>query len=72
LLSDVCYRQWIKADLLERLYNDYPEDVGCFTIYLFNHVLMLPGEAIYIGPNVPHAYLSGGKILIWNLICIQI
>lgn len=56
------YRQWANADLLERLHSDYPGDVGCFTIYLFNYMTMLPGEAIYIGPNVPHAYLSGDCI----------
>ncbi|KAG5309372.1 MPI isomerase, partial [Acromyrmex insinuator] len=60
--TDDCYRQRVKADLLERLHNDYPGDVGCFTIYLFNYVTMLPGEAIYIGPNIPHAYLSGDCI----------
>ncbi|XP_018397217.1 PREDICTED: mannose-6-phosphate isomerase isoform X2 [Cyphomyrmex costatus] len=60
--TDDYYRQLVKADLLERLHNDYPGDVGCFTIYLFNYVTMLPGEAIYIGPNVPHAYLSGDCI----------
>ncbi|XP_012526990.1 mannose-6-phosphate isomerase isoform X2 [Monomorium pharaonis] len=57
--ADVSYKQWIKADLLQRLYSDYPDDVGCFAIYLFNYVTLLPGEAMYIEPNVPHAYLSG-------------
>ncbi|XP_077264341.1 mannose phosphate isomerase [Temnothorax americanus] len=60
--TDDSYRQWIKADLLERLHGDYPGDVGCFAIYLFNYVTLQPGEAIYIGPNVPHAYLSGDCI----------
>ncbi|XP_070158372.1 mannose-6-phosphate isomerase isoform X3 [Polyergus mexicanus] len=59
---DDSYRQWIKADLLKRLHADYPGDVGCFTIYLFNYITMQPGEAIYIGPNIPHAYLSGDCI----------
>ncbi|XP_011642247.1 mannose-6-phosphate isomerase isoform X1 [Pogonomyrmex barbatus] len=59
---DDSYRQWIKADLLKRLHADYPGDVGCFTIYFFNYIIMQPGEAIYIGPNVPHAYLSGDCI----------
>ncbi|XP_050446806.1 mannose-6-phosphate isomerase isoform X2 [Cataglyphis hispanica] len=58
VLLDDSYRQWIKADLLKRLHADYPGDVGCFTIYLFNYITMQPGEAIYIGPNIPHAYLS--------------
>ncbi|XP_020298995.1 mannose-6-phosphate isomerase isoform X2 [Pseudomyrmex gracilis] len=60
--KDDSYKQWIKADLLKRLYTDYPGDVGCFTIYLFNYVILQPGEAIYIGPNVPHAYLFGDCI----------
>ncbi|KAL6440698.1 hypothetical protein ACFW04_003278 [Cataglyphis niger] len=60
--TDDSYRQWIKADLLKRLHADYPGDVGCFTIYLFNYITMQPGEAIYIEPNIPHAYLSGDCI----------
>lgn len=59
---DDSYKQWIKADLLKRLHMDYPGDVGCFTIYLFNYITLQPGEAIYIGPNIPHAYLSGDCI----------
>ena len=56
---DESLRQTLHASVLERLYSDYPGDVGCFGIYFFNFVTMQPGEAIYIGPNEPHAYLSG-------------
>ncbi|XP_014218860.1 mannose-6-phosphate isomerase [Copidosoma floridanum] len=59
---DETTRQSLKADLLERLYSDYPDDVGCFCIYLFNHVTLQPGEAMYIAANEPHAYLSGDCI----------
>lgn len=48
------------ASLLEKLHSDYPGDVGCFSIYLFNHITLQPGEAIYVGANEPHAYLYGG------------
>ncbi|XP_066587303.1 mannose-6-phosphate isomerase isoform X2 [Prorops nasuta] len=57
--SNESSRQYFHADLLDRLYSDYPGDVGCFSIYLLNYFTMQPGEAIYLGPNVPHAYLSG-------------
>ncbi|XP_011335760.2 mannose-6-phosphate isomerase isoform X1 [Ooceraea biroi] len=57
--ADLATRSWAEVDLLERLCTDFPGDAGCFTIYLFNHIRLKPGEAIYIGPNVPHAYLSG-------------
>ena len=45
---------------MERLYAQFPGDVGVFGPYLFNHIILKPGEAIYLGPNEPHAYLSGG------------
>lgn len=57
--TDSHHKQWAHADLLNRLHSDYPGDVGCFTIYLFNYVSLMPGQAMYIGPNVPHAYISG-------------
>lgn len=51
----------LNANLFERLHTEYPGDVGCFGIYLFNYVVLQPGEAIYLGANEPHAYLSGGE-----------
>ncbi|KAK7792881.1 hypothetical protein R5R35_000433 [Gryllus longicercus] len=48
--------------LLTTLHLDFPGDVGCFCIYFLNHVILNPGESIYLGPNVPHAYLSGDCI----------
>lgn len=38
---------------------DFKDDVGCFVIYFLNHVQLSPGEAMFLGPNLPHAYLSG-------------
>ncbi|KAH0955816.1 hypothetical protein HN011_004240 [Eciton burchellii] len=57
--AELDIKLWMKLDLLEQLYADFPKDAGCFTIYLFNHIKLKPGEAIYIAPNMPHAYLSG-------------
>lgn len=59
---DQSTRQALHADLFEKLYCDYPGDVGCFGIYFFNFITMQPGEAIYLEPNEPHAYLSGDCI----------
>ncbi|XP_015597331.1 mannose-6-phosphate isomerase [Cephus cinctus] len=56
---DESTRQILNANLLERLHSEYPGDIGCFGIYLFNFITLQPGEAIYLGPNEPHAYLSG-------------
>lgn len=55
-------RQLLNLNLLERLYSDYPGDVGCFGIYFFNYLTLQPGEAMYLGANEPHAYLSGDCI----------
>lgn len=48
-------------ELFQRLHDKYPGDVGCFSIYLLNYVLLHPGEAMFLGPNVIHAYLLGGQ-----------
>ena len=45
--------------LFLRLHKQYPGDVGCFVIYFLNHLQLSPGEAMFLGPNVPHAYLAG-------------
>jgi mannose-6-phosphate isomerase len=46
-------------NLFLQLNQQYPGDVGCFVIYFLNLVSLSPGEAMFLGPNVPHAYLSG-------------
>ena len=39
--------------------RQYQEDVGVLAALFFNYVKLSPGEALYIGANEPHAYLSG-------------
>ncbi|XP_033638129.1 mannose-6-phosphate isomerase-like [Asterias rubens] len=46
-------------ELLLRLNSQFPGDVGCFCSYFLNHIILQPGEAMFLGPNEPHAYLSG-------------
>jgi len=48
--------------LFQRLWWDFPGDVGCFVIYFLNLIVLKPGEAMFLGPNLPHAYLSGDCI----------
>ncbi|MDR1823987.1 MAG: mannose-6-phosphate isomerase, class I [Bifidobacteriaceae bacterium] len=37
----------------------YPEDRGIAVAIMMNHVSLAPGEALFIGPGTPHAYLRG-------------
>ncbi|MEU5837500.1 mannose-6-phosphate isomerase, class I [Streptomyces diacarni] len=37
----------------------YPGDPGVLAAMLLNHVVLRPGEALFLGAGVPHAYLSG-------------
>ena len=45
--------------LFLRLLGQYPGDVGCLVIFFLNHIRLRPGEAMFLGPNLIHAYLSG-------------
>merc|ERR1712023_98666 len=45
-----------------RLADQYPGDVGVFCLYLLNIVTLQPGEAMFLGPNLPHAYIDGNCI----------
>ena len=47
-------------ELFRRLNKQYPGgDVGLFSIYFFNYMVLKPGEAILLKANVPHAYIHG-------------
>lgn len=48
-------------NLIVRLNSQFPGDVGCFCIYFMNHIILKPGQAMFLAPNLPHAYLDGGK-----------
>ncbi|CAM5428418.1 mannose-6-phosphate isomerase, class I [Streptomyces fumanus] len=37
----------------------YPGDPGVLAAMLLNHVRLQPGEALYLGAGIPHAYLGG-------------
>ncbi|NQT61392.1 MAG: mannose-6-phosphate isomerase, class I [Candidatus Marinimicrobia bacterium] len=39
-----------------------PEDIGLLFIFLLNRVKLGPGEAVFLAPGVPHAYLKGNII----------
>lgn len=42
-----------------RLMDEFPNDVGCWMIYILNYVKLAPGEGLYLRDSEPHAYLSG-------------
>ena len=49
-------------ELFLRLYNQHPKDRGLAVTYLLNHIILQPGEAIFLGANKIHAYFSGDCI----------
>ncbi|KAJ2640093.1 Mannose-6-phosphate isomerase [Coemansia sp. RSA 1286] len=48
--------------LVVRLNSEYPDDVGVFCVFMLNVLCLQPGDAFYMGPNDPHAYVSGDCI----------
>lgn len=46
-------------ELVLRLNNQFPDDVGCFCAFLLNFVRLEPMESLFLAANEPHAYLSG-------------
>lgn len=50
------------SDLFLRIHSEFPGDVGCFCIYFLNYLELQQGEAMFLGPNEPHAYLYGDCI----------
>lgn len=45
--------------LVCKLYEQYQEDIGIFSVFFMNYVRMNVGECLYMAQNVPHAYISG-------------
>ncbi|CAG0893905.1 unnamed protein product [Darwinula stevensoni] len=49
----------LRGDLFKELSLEFPGDIGILSSYFLNHILLQPGEALFLGANVPHAYLKG-------------
>jgi len=47
------------AELALDLTSRFPGDPGVLVALLLEDIDLLPGEAIFVGPGTPHAYLSG-------------
>jgi mannose-6-phosphate isomerase len=45
-----------------RLAEQYPADPGVIIAMLLNHVVLRPGEALFVPPRVVHAYLGGTAV----------
>jgi len=51
------------ADVAQKLYTQYPGDIGIFGALFFSNLVVLhKGEGIAIQPNVIHAYVEGDVI----------
>lgn len=44
---------------VQSLVARYPDDPGVLVTLLLNHVVLAPGEAMYVSPGMIHAYTSG-------------
>lgn len=47
------------SDLIIRLNNQFPSDVGLFVLFFLNYVKLEVGEAMFLRADDIHAYLSG-------------
>jgi mannose-6-phosphate isomerase len=52
-----------ERELVMTLNEDFPGDVGIFCTFVLNVVHLMPGEAVFLKANEPHAYLDGGTFL---------
>lgn len=63
LVESVKSKSGVLPELITRLDQQYPGgDIGVFSVLLLNYIKLSPGDAIFLGANEPHAYLSGGKL----------
>ena len=46
-------------DLILKINNQYPNDVGVLALFFLNYIELPKGKVMYLKANVPHAYISG-------------
>lgn len=60
-ISDQKERDENLAELVERLFSQFPNDNGILMVYFLNYLKLKPSEAVFLAANEPHAYISGGQ-----------
>ncbi|GAW18012.1 hypothetical protein ANO14919_074810 [Xylariales sp. No.14919] len=50
------------AQLVIRLNQQFPDDIGLFVLFFLNYVTLSPGEALFLKADDIHAYVSGDII----------
>jgi mannose-6-phosphate isomerase len=58
--GDVQPEEMDLKDLVLRIDEQFPGDIGIFCVFILNVIDLKPGEAIFLGAGEPHAYISGG------------
>lgn len=56
---------------MQRLHADFPGDRGVFGPLFLNYMQLEVGDSFFMGPNVPHAYLSGDCVECMVCTCIS-
>jgi mannose-6-phosphate isomerase len=59
--TDIAENEKALVEVAQMLNEQYPGDVGVLCVFLLNIVQLKEGEAAFLGANMPHAYISGGK-----------
>lgn len=54
------------VELVKTLNEQYPGDIGVLCVFILNVVELHPGEAAFLGADMPHAYISGGELTPFN------
>ncbi|VDM77753.1 unnamed protein product [Strongylus vulgaris] len=49
------------VEVIRKMYEDFPGDIGIFSPLILNHMVLKPGECCYYAAEELHAYLSGGS-----------
>lgn len=62
LVSKIKKNSDILSKVIMDVYKDYETDIGLFSLYIFNLIQLKEGQAVYLGPNIPHSYISGDCI----------
>lgn len=63
-----------RDNLIMRLHEQFPFDIGVFFSLFMNYTVLSPGECLIMKPNEPHAYLDGECIecrIIFNYLLIS-
>lgn len=61
MFSDSTAKARVNYNVLKKLFEQFSYDCGVYAPLFLNHIILSPGQALFLPPGTVHTYRQGGN-----------